>query len=92
MSISQTDFLTLPLKIPDLLRWAPALTNYITITYGDTKKSYEEDCQLLDQLRQRSLITQPSDAPLALEDHRIYLNQLTFLESRFPLKVRYRTS
>ncbi|KAI7900451.1 BRO1-like domain-containing protein [Cokeromyces recurvatus] len=78
--------LSIPLKNTCRLQWTPTLLEYISIMYAEDAKKYEEDCKILDSLRNRSLF-QPFDAPFALEDLSIYYNQLTFLGSRFPAHI-----
>ncbi|CAO3620443.1 unnamed protein product [Mucor hiemalis] len=75
--------LSIPLKVPDKLVWSPALLHYIKNSYAEDASKYEQDCHLIDALREHSL-NQSTHATYALDDLSIYFNQLTFLSSRFP--------
>ncbi|KAI8994726.1 BRO1-like domain-containing protein [Pilobolus umbonatus] len=76
-------FLSIPLKNADKLEWTDALLSYINTSYAEDASKYEEDCKIIDWMRDH-FIRQSSEDPLAIENLSIYFNQLTFLGSRFP--------
>ena len=57
----------IPLKVPDKLEWTPSLQQYIETSYAEDTAKYDEDCRLLDTLREYSL-NQSSNASFALEN------------------------
>ncbi|CAO3695045.1 unnamed protein product [Rhizopus microsporus] len=87
MGKQEVNFISIPIKKPDKLSWTPALTKYITESYAEDAKKYNQDCNLLDSLRQRCLEQEQIENPLVLEDLSIYFNQLSFLGSKFPLDI-----
>lgn len=59
--------LNIPLKAPDKLQWSCSLLDYITKSYAEDAKKYNNDCIILDAMRNHCLY-QSTSAPFALED------------------------
>lgn len=68
MERQEVNFISIPIKKPDKLSWSSALTKYITESYAEDAKKYNQDCSLLDSLRQRCLEQEQIENPLVLED------------------------
>lgn len=68
MGKQEVNFISIPIKKPDKLSWSSALTKYITESYAEDAKKYNQDCSLLDSLRQRCLEQEQIENPLVLED------------------------
>lgn len=59
--------LNIPLKVPDKLEWTPYLLNYIRNSYAEDALKYEQDCHIIDGLRERS-INQATTSTFVIED------------------------
>jgi hypothetical protein len=68
MRKAEVNFLSIPIKKPDRLCWTPALLKYISTSYAEDTKMYENDCLLLDALRKRCLEHEQLDYSFLLED------------------------
>lgn len=77
--------LSAPLKVTNEVEWVPPLKAYIASHYGDDPERYNEECGMLNRLRQ-DMRGAGKDSASGRDLLYRYYGQLELLDLRFPVQ------